>query len=96
MHTGLDFLPPSDAFYSFQGFLGARRRLPGRDGPPGADFNTWPTLKPWVSQMLTGFWRAGNEDDWARLEAGYGRSGRPQDFVDAQTVPFLRAIGLRP
>ena len=32
------FLPGSDAFYSFHGFLGERRWLPGRDGPPGARY----------------------------------------------------------
>ncbi len=96
VQTALEFLPPSDAFYSFQGFLGARRRVAGRDGPPGADFNTWPTLKPWTSQMLMGFWRPGDLGDLARLDAGYGRTGRAEDFVAAQALPFLQAIGLRP
>ncbi|MGI9503762.1 MAG: hypothetical protein ACR2RE_11995, partial [Geminicoccaceae bacterium] len=35
----LIYLPPADAFYTFKGWLGERRRLPGRDGPPGADYN---------------------------------------------------------
>ena len=64
----LTFLPPSDAFYTFKGFLGARRMLPGRDGPPGADYNTLPELKPMVLQMLSGYWRYGNHGDVARLE----------------------------
>ncbi len=34
----LHFLAPSDAFYTFKGTLGKRRLLPGRDGPPGADY----------------------------------------------------------
>ena len=63
----LDFLPPDDAFYSFAGYLGERRALPGRDGPPGADFNTWPTLKPLGLQLLSGYWREGNRGDFERL-----------------------------
>jgi hypothetical protein len=93
---GLAFLAPSDAFYTFQGYLGARRLLPGRDGPPGADFNTLPDVKPLLSQLLMGFWREGNRDDLARLNAGYGRSGRQSDFVAAQAPPFLAAIGVPP
>lgn len=56
----LAYLPPSDAFYTFEGFLGERRRLPGRDGPPGADCNTLPPLKPLARQLLMGFWRDGD------------------------------------
>ena len=52
----LEFLPPSDAFYTFRGWLGARRRLPGRDGPPGADFNTLPRFKPKASQLVVSYW----------------------------------------
>lgn len=52
----LAYLPPSDAFYTFEGFLGERRRL----------------------------------------NAGYGKSGNPLDFVRAQTEPFLRAIAALP
>lgn len=92
----LAFLPPSDAFYTFKGFLGERRRMPGRDGPPGADFNTLPEIKPPASQMLMGFWRAGNRDDLARLESTYARTGRQSDFVQAQKLPFLQAIGAAP
>ena len=64
----LRFLAPSDAFYTFKGYLGARRTLPGRDGPPGADYNTLPMLKPWVRQLIAGYWRPGNAGDGARLE----------------------------
>jgi hypothetical protein len=63
----LGFLPPDDAFYSFTGYLGERRALPGRDGPPGADYNTWPTLKPLGLQLLSGYWREGNRGDFERL-----------------------------
>ena len=84
----LAFLPGSDAFYSFHGFLGERRRLPGRDGPPGARYNTRPALKPLPAQILDGYWREGNEGDWARYqrsrENGAGRAG----FARAQAAAF--------
>ena len=63
----LRFLPPADAFYTFKGFLGVRRMLPGRSGPPGADYNTLPELKPWRRQLLAGYWRPGNTGDASRL-----------------------------
>jgi hypothetical protein len=88
----LVYLRPSDAFYTFKGFLGERRRLPGRDGPPGADFNALPETKALTSQMLMGFWREGNRDDLNRLEATYAKSGKAIDFVRAQTPIFLDAL----
>ena len=51
----LAFLPGSDAFFAFQGYLGERRLLPGRDGPPGARYNTLPQLKPLSAQILGGY-----------------------------------------
>lgn len=82
----LRFLPPSDAFYVFQGRLGERRRLPGRDGPPGADYNTLPAFKAKATQMLLAYW---HEDDAGYLEAlgGVFRDGRPTT-VDLR--PFAR------
>lgn len=64
----LQFIPPADAFYTFQGYLGEKRLLPGRTAPPGADYNTLPDLKPWDMQMLSGYWREKNSGDIARLE----------------------------
>ena len=84
----LAFLPGSDAFYSFHGFLGERRRLPGRDGPPGARYNTLPALKPLPAQVLDGYWRDANAGDWERYqrsrEGGSGRAG----FARAQAGVF--------
>lgn len=91
----LDFLPPDDAFYSFAGYLGARRRLPGRDGPPGADFNTWPSIKSWPLQVLAGYWRVGDAGDAQRLRDSYARSGDPADFARAQAQPFGDALAVR-
>ena len=54
-HYTLKFLPPSDAFYTFKGRLGEKRSLPGRDGPPGANYVTLPGLMPWANRLVTGF-----------------------------------------
>lgn len=51
----LKFLSPSDAFYTFKGRLGEKRSLPGRDGPPGANYVTLPGLMPWANRLVTGF-----------------------------------------
>lgn len=48
----LRFPPPADAVYTFKGFLGEKRLLPGRSGPPGADYNTLPAYKPLHRQMI--------------------------------------------
>ena len=80
----LEFLPQTDAFYSFQGFLGERRMLPGRDGPPGADYNTLPALKPLGRQLAMGYWREGNAGDIERMEQTYGRNGDLLGFIAGQ------------
>lgn len=51
----LQYLPQTDAFYQFRGQLGKSRILPGRDGPPGADYATLPGLMPRAIRMVTGF-----------------------------------------
>ncbi len=84
----LDFLPHSDAFYSFAGYLGERRMLPGRDGPPGADYNTLPNLKPLARQIAVGYWREGNKDDIRRMESTYGSTGDLLGFVKLQGEVF--------
>ena len=58
----LKFLPPADAFYTFKGFLGEKRLLPGRSGPPGADYNTLPANKPLHRQLTGSHWRDGDTD----------------------------------
>ncbi len=88
----LEFLPPDDAFYTFKGFLGERRGLPGRDGPPGADYNTLPALKPLSSQIVMGYWRPGNQGDIARFEATYGNGGDIRSFVASQTPVLAHNI----
>ncbi len=51
----LEFLPQTDAFYQFKGSLGKNRLLPGRSGPPGADYATLPGLMPRHIRLVTGF-----------------------------------------
>jgi len=84
----LDYLAADDAFYSFKGFLGARRRLPGRSGPPGAFYNTLPALKRLSIQMLSGYWRPGNKGDMRRLEHAITTSSDPAAFARGQTTVF--------
>ena len=51
----LEFLPQTDAFYQFKGSLGKNRLLPGRSGPPGADYATLPGLMPRHIRLVTGY-----------------------------------------
>lgn len=84
----LVFLPPDDAFYTFQGWLGERRRLPGRDGPPGADYNTLPPMKPLTNQMALSWWSEGDKD-WLQHFETLFKDGRPEHIDPA---PFLMRI----
>lgn len=86
----LTFLPPNDAFYIFQGWLGERRRLPGRDGPPGADYNTLPPMKPWVNQLALSYWHEGDLA-WLSLYETLFRDGWPK-AIDPK--PFLERIAV--
>lgn len=88
----LEFLPQDDAFYTFKGYLGERRVFPGRDGPPGADYNIWPVLKPLGRQLLSGFWREGNEADLQRLNATWGQTGDALDFLRVQSEAFAETL----
>lgn len=78
----LAFLAPTDAFYTFAGRLGARRRLPGRDGPPGADYNTPPAFKPPAMQLLAFYWHE-DQRDYVDLVRGGLFAGRPDDALRA-------------
>ncbi len=65
----LHALAPSDAFFVFKGWLGERRRTPGRDGPPGADYNTIPALKSRAVQLATFYWYEGDDEYTNALQA---------------------------
>lgn len=90
----LRFLPPDDAFYRFAGYLGEGRLLPGRDGPPGADYNTLPALKPLARQMLVSYWRADHPGDLTRLDQAFAAAPNPTAallaFAEAQAEVFHR------
>jgi hypothetical protein len=90
---GLAFLPHDDAFYMFEGFLGARRALPGRDAPPGAAYNTLPRYKPLELQMVLGYWREGHAGDIARFEAALKTGDWAGEFIAAQREVFFENLG---
>ena len=81
----LRFPPPADAFYTFKGFLGEKRLLPGRSGPPGADYNTLPAYKPLHRQMIAFHWRDGDADyvKW------FGQPERGMDDLTSQFALLL-------
>jgi hypothetical protein len=85
IEPALRFLPPADAFYVFQGWLGERRLLPGRSGPPGADYNTLPAFKPKPVQLMAFFWGEDDHDFLELIRTTFAR-GRP-DEVDI--IPFV-------
>jgi hypothetical protein len=58
----LKALAPADAFFVFKGWLGERRITPGRDGPPGADYNTIPALKARATQLASFYWFEGDSE----------------------------------
>ena len=88
----LEFLRTDDAFYLFQGFLGKRRLLPGRDGPPGAGYNTVPELKPLEFQLFVGYWREGSSGDLQRYEQFAVRGSSRRAFATAQREVFLKNL----
>jgi hypothetical protein len=83
----LKFLPPSDAFYTFKGYLGARRALPGRDGPPGANYNTLPEFKPLGYQVALAYWREGDAGDIAAMPKTMDWA-EYKTFAEAQAAKF--------
>ncbi len=62
----LQFLPPDDAFYVFEGALGEYRLLPGRGPPPGAIYRTLPSLWPLEIALYVFYWWA-EDADYVRI-----------------------------
>lgn len=90
----LKFLPSSDAFYTFKGRLGEKRSLPGRDGPPGAQYVTLPALMPWTNRLVSGF-RPGNvEQEKAKIEALFDSKNFKIniDALDRYKKDFIEAM----
>ncbi len=92
----LVFLPPSDAFYGFRGTLGADRMLPGRGGPPGADYNTLPAIKPYATAMAVG-WRGETPSEArAKLQALMDGWTVHPEGIQAAIDAFVRDTNLQP
>lgn len=100
----LEYLPQTDAFYTFLGMLGEPRWFPHRDGPPGADFNTIPALKPKATSLVAFYRRGDNDDEFivllkAWLE-GIDSSPRPaimrrytERFLNDLAIPLTDSSG---
>ncbi len=87
----LQFLPPNDAFYVFAGRLGEPRRLPGRDGPPGAMYRMGPKLWALEKSMPAFYWK--DEDaEYAEIMREDGFSAAAQKkYLERFTRAFYRA-----
>ena len=68
----LQFLPPDDAFYVFEGRLGEARRLPGRDGPPGAIYRTLPKFWHLQKALYAFYWKEG-DSEYVEILRQHGR-----------------------
>tara|TARA_B100000315_G_C14588955_1_gene594703 strand:- start:2173 stop:3342 length:1170 start_codon:yes stop_codon:yes gene_type:complete len=88
----LDFLPHTDAFYSFQGYLGKRRWFSGRSGPPGADYNTLPRFKPLAIELAAFNWREGNYKHMQHLINFIEHPSRQQEIFTTLTTQFRTDI----
>ncbi len=84
----LRFLAPSDAFYTFKGYLGERRLLMGRSGPPGAYYKTLPEFMNFERQLLVGYWRRGNRHDINTLLRAEKQRNHHMEFATAQGAVF--------
>ena len=90
----LKFLPTNDAFYQFKGRLGEARSLPGRDGPPGADYVTLPGLMPWANRLVAGFRSGSVAEEQAKITALFDEENfviRPEGLV-AYRKDFVEAV----
>ena len=65
----LQVLNPDDAFYVFAGRLGARRYLPGRDGPPGAIYYTLPQMWRFEDTLALFYWEEPDPDFVALMQS---------------------------
>ena len=83
----LCFLPPRDAFYTFRGWLGERRSLPGASGPPGADYNTLPPFKPLQIQLVASHWWEG-DNLYLETAGGESRWAQSAESIEAYIAPL--------
>jgi len=88
----LDALSHDDAFYGFKGFLGERRRLQGRSGPPGAEYNIWPSAKGKTTEMLVGYWHEDDEGTLQAIDEAARSDDFPLHFAKLRRERFLRDL----
>ncbi len=74
------YLPPNDAFYVFEGYLGERRILPGRDGPPGAIYRTTPALWNLEESLPAFHWKEGDKE-YAKIYRKEGESEKAMQLL---------------
>lgn len=91
----LKFLPTADAFYTFTGKLGEGRKLPGRDGPPGANYVTLPPLMPLSNRLVSSYRPRDLATEKAKIEAlfGGGSFSVNSDGLSAYKRDFLEDLG---
>lgn len=87
VHYQLAFLPPDDAFYMFEGWLGEKRWLPGRDGPPGAAYHALPMFMNRALQVVAFHWRPGATRQMQTLIA-FLRASHARDRAATRTAAF--------
>jgi hypothetical protein len=94
----LQLLPQTDAFYQFKGHLGVSRLLPGRDGPPGADYVTLPGLMPRAVRLVSGFRTQSLQRETEKISALFNEKTFTinTDAIDAYSADFLDAASLLP
>lgn len=90
----LQFLPQTDAFYQFKGHLGKSRLLPGRDGPPGADYATLPDLMPRAIRMVTGYRPSSIDEEQNKIKALIDLSAFTVNRagIESYTADFVKAV----
>ena len=86
----LEFPPPDDAFFMFLGRLGEPRKLPGRDGPPGAIYNTLPSLHPPEIALPAFYWNP-PDAEFAKII----REDDPPDPWDGPTPQAMEKLRAR-
>ena len=90
----LQFLPTADAFYTFTGRLGEGRKLPGRDGPPGADYVTLPALMPLANRLVSGYRPRGVATEQSKIKFLFdsGSFSIKPEGLDAYKRDFLQDL----
>lgn len=89
----LEFLPPNDAFYSFEGRLGEPRSLPGRDGPPGSIYRAHPQNWPLEKALYVFYWLSDDPEYAALVKQGRDSEESSRRMLERFSARFL-ALGI--